>query len=110
MTRLNDAGGTDRVNLLGAAQTLGIKGASTLAKRLGTALKVDEVIVAGDAQQLAIGAGVKVSDNLYLRYTYDVFSRLGGLLVSYKMTEGLSIQAKSGDAQSIRLLYQVDRE
>ncbi|MDH3644021.1 MAG: translocation/assembly module TamB domain-containing protein, partial [Gammaproteobacteria bacterium] len=106
--RLYDSSRAERVNLAGAAQVLGIKSASLLTDRIGGMLGVDEVIVEGDQENLEVGAAMQINPNLYLRYTYDVFSRLGGVLLNYQLTKSLSLHGKSGDSQSIHLNYEID--
>ena len=57
---------------------------------------------------MEVGAAVRLNRNLYLRYTYGVFSLLGGVLLRYRFSKRFSVQAKTGDAHSIEIRYGVD--
>ena len=50
-------------------------------------------------------AGKRVTRDLYLEYNYGLFSRIGGLLLDYQLSERLSLQAQSGAANSLELIY-----
>ena len=80
-----------------------------VAEYLANALNLEEIIVDQDAQgNMEVGAAVRLNRNLYLRYTYGVFSRLGGVLLRYRFSKRFSVQAKTGDAHSIEIRYGVD--
>jgi len=107
--RLANASERERVSMSAAAAALGIKGASAVGERLSSSIGLDEMIIEGGEDSLVVGAGVALGDDVHLRYTYDVFSRLGGVLLSYALTDRLALEARSGDAHSIHLRYQIDR-
>jgi autotransporter translocation and assembly factor TamB len=47
---------------------------------------------------------------VYARYTYGVFSRVGALLLRYRLTEHLTLDAGVGETQSIDILYTIERD
>ena len=57
---------------------------------------------------MEVGAAVRLRRDFYLRYTYGVFSRIGGILLRYRINKRISVQAVTGDAHSIEVRYGVD--
>lgn len=99
----------EQTNVYGAAIALGLYGASGVTRSLAATMGLEEIIVGQDEQGAwEVGAAVRLQQNLYLRYTYGVFSRLGGVLLRYRLTDRVSVQAKAGDTQSIEIRYGVD--
>ena len=99
----------EQSNVYGAALSMGLLSATGVTQNLASALSLEEIIVDQDAQgNMEVGAAVRLNRNLYLRYTYGVFSRLGGVLLRYRFSTRFSVQAKTGDAHSIEIRYGVD--
>ena len=46
----------------------------------------------------------------YIRYSYGLFNRIGGLLLRFRFNERLSIETRSGDQKSLDLLYTVEKD
>ena len=98
-----------RSNVSGAALSMGLLNATGVTQNLATRLNLEEIILDQDMEgNMEVGAAVRLNRNLYLRYTYGVFSRLGGVLLRYRFSTRISVQAKTGDAHSIELRYGVD--
>jgi translocation and assembly module TamB len=55
-------------------------------------------------------AGKQINDRLYARYAYGVFSRLGMVILRYRLSERVSLEAGAGENQSIDILYTVEKE
>ncbi len=99
----------EQSNVYGAALSLGLLSATGVTQNLATQLRLEEIILDQDASgNMEVGAAVRLNRNLYLRYTYGVFSRLGGVLLRYRLNNRISVQAKTGDAHSIEVRYGVD--
>ena len=103
--RLPGANGNAEIDLTAAAAALGLKGANTLAGFVSETLNIDEISIKEGENGAEVGVGTKLSDNLYLRYTYSVFSRLGGVLLRYQLTDRWGVRAVSGDVSSIEAIY-----
>ena len=58
----------------------------------------------------ALMAGKYLSPKLYIRYSYGLFNRIGGLLLRFKFNERLSVETRSGDQKSMDLLYTVEKD
>ncbi len=100
---------SEQSNVSGAAISMGLLSATGVTQNLADALNLEEIIVDQDTDgNMEVGAAVRLNRNIYLRYTYGVFSRIGGVLLRYRFSKRFSVQAKTGDAHSIELRYGVD--
>jgi autotransporter translocation and assembly factor TamB len=54
-------------------------------------------------------AGKYLGPNVYVRYSYSLFNRIGGLLLRFRFNDRFSIETRSGDQDSIDLLYTVEK-
>ncbi|HEY5646329.1 MAG TPA: translocation/assembly module TamB domain-containing protein, partial [Pseudomonadales bacterium] len=99
----------ERSNVSGAALSMGLLNAMGVTQNIATRLNLEEIIVDQDDQgNMEVGAAVRLNRDIYLRYTYGVFSRLGGVLLRYRLSNRVSVQAKTGDSHSIEIRYGVD--
>jgi translocation and assembly module TamB len=104
--------GTEETSALQtAALSLGLQQALPVVQRIGNTLGLDELTVQStttDAGELM--AGKYLSPKVYIRYSYGLFNRIGGLLLRFKVNERLSIETRSGENKSMDLLYTVEKE
>lgn len=108
---LNQATEAEGGDLTGAAVALGLKQASRLTDQIGQSVGLDQLSLTGDGgETTALVAGKQVNSRLHARYVYGVFSRLGTLLMRYKMTRNLSIEAGAGEVQSIDIVYSIETD
>ncbi len=108
---LNQATEAEGGDLSGAALALGIKQAARLTEQIAQTLGLDQLSLTGDGgDTTALVAGKQVNSRLYARYAYGVFSRLGILLLRYKLSERVSLEASTGENQSIDILYSVEKD
>ena len=107
---LNQATEAEGGDLTGAAVALGLKQAGRLVEQIGQSLGLDQLSLTGDGgETTALVAGKQVNKQLYARYAYGVFSRLGTLLLRYRLSERITLEAGAGDNQSIDILYSRER-
>jgi translocation and assembly module TamB len=97
----------EQSNVYGTAIALGL-GASEFTRSMLRNMNVEEIIVREEEGEWEVGAAVRLQRNLYLRYTYNVYSRLGGVLLRYALTDRISVRGRTGDAHSIELRYGID--
>ena len=108
---LAEASNSEGSQLAGAALGLGLKQASRLTEQIGQSVGLDELTFIGDGgDATALVAGKQINSRLYARYAYGVFSRLGMILIRYRLSERLSLEAGAGETQSIDILYSVETE
>ena len=107
---LSQATQTEGGELSGAAVALGLRQATRITDQIGQALGLDELAIAGDGgDSTALVAGKQINSRLYARYAYGVFSRLGTLLLRYRMSRSLTLEAGAGENQSIDVLYSIEQ-
>ncbi len=108
---LSQATQSEGNELSSAALALGVGQAGRVTEQIGQALGLDQLTVAGDGgDATALVAGKQLNSRLHARYAYGVFSRLGTLLIRYRLSKRLTLEAGAGEAQSIDLLYLVEKE
>lgn len=107
---LNQATESDGGELSGAAVALGLRQAARITDQVGQALGLDQLSLAGDGgDSTALVAGKQINSRLYARYAYGVFSRLGSLLIRYRMSRRLTLEAGAGENQSIDIVYTIEK-
>ena len=80
-------------------------------QRIGDTLGLDELTVQSTTTDAgALMAGKYLSPRVYIRYSYGLFNRIGGLLLRFRVNERLSIETRSGDQKSMDLLYTVEKD
>jgi translocation and assembly module TamB len=108
---LDSATSGEGSELSGAAIGMGLRRASRITEQIGRSVGLDQLSLGGDGEQAsALVAGKQVNSRLYARYAYGVFSRLGTLLLQYRLSERLTLEAGSGENQTIDLLYTVEKK
>ena len=96
--------------LSGAAVSLGLRQATRVTEQIGQSVGLDQLSLSGDGgDATTLIAGKKINSRLYARYAYGIFSRLGTLLMRYRLSEHLTLEAGAGEAQSIDILYSVEK-
>ena len=108
---LNQATETEGGELSNAALALGVRQAARVTEQIGQTLGLDQLALAGNGgDTTALVAGKQINSRLHARYAYGVFSRLGTLLLRYKMSRRLTLEAGAGEIQSINILYSVEKQ
>ncbi len=102
---LSDTESQEQIDIAAAALNLGLSGSGLITDRIAAATGLDELIVSSSIDGIEVGAGRRISHNLYLRYTYGTFSRIGGILLDYQLTESFRLRANTGDKESLEFQY-----
>jgi translocation and assembly module TamB len=104
-------GTEESTTLQTAALSLGLQQALPVVQRIGDTLGLDELTVRSTSTDAgALMAGKYLSPRVYIRYSYGLFNRIGGLLLRFKVNDRLSIETRSGDQKSMDLLYTVEKD
>lgn len=107
---LSQASDSEGGELTGAAAALGLRQATRITEQIGQTLGLDQLSLAGDGSDTtALIAGKQINTRLYARYAYGVFSRLGTLLLRYRLSKRMTLEAGAGENQSIDVLYSVEK-
>jgi translocation and assembly module TamB len=107
---LSGTGEQETATLESAALSMGLLQALPAVQRIGTSLGLDELsIQSTDVDAGALMAGKYLSPKLYVRYTYGLFNRIGGFLVRYRFNDRFSLETRSGDEESMDLLYTIEK-
>ena len=106
------AGGrADTSTLEVAALSMGLQQALPVVQRIGTTLGLDDLALQSTATDAgAIMAGKYLAPKLYVRYSYGLFNRIGDLMLRFEVNDRLSIETRSGDQESMDLLYTVEKD
>ncbi|MCC5886232.1 MAG: translocation/assembly module TamB domain-containing protein [Gammaproteobacteria bacterium] len=102
-----EASSAELANVSDAALNFGIGQAVPVVGRLVNRLGIDELAVDSplDEDAGAVIVGTRLTDDIYVRYTYGLHSRLGGLQIEYRVTDWLSVQSETGTTQAIDLIF-----
>lgn len=81
-----------------------------LVRQLEQRTGLNEISVQGGntLQQSALVLGKYLTPEIYVRYTTGLFQRMNTLSLTYRLTRHLSVEAQSGAAQALDLLYQIE--
>lgn len=107
---LSQASSSEGSQLSSAALGLGLRQANRITGQIGRTVGLDQLTLTGaGGEGTALVAGKQINDRLYARYAYGVFSRLGTLLLRYRLSKRLTLEAGTGESQTIDLLYTVEK-
>ena len=103
---LADTDASDTAALESAAVSMGLRQALPVVQRVGETLGFDEFTVQTSAANTGeLMAGKQLTPRLYMRYTYGLFNRLGGLLMRLQLNDRFSLETRSGEYKSMDLIY-----
>ena len=103
---LADATRSEGDDLMQSAIALGLRQAMPIASQIGRSMGLDEFgLDTDDTDGGAVMAGKQISRDLYVRYSYGIFNRLGALLLRYELNDRFSLEARSSQDQSLDLMY-----
>ena len=108
---LAGSGDEDSATVQSAALSMGLQQALPVVQRIGETLGFDEFAIGtNDIEPGALMAGKYLSPKVYIRYSYGLFNRIGGLLLRFRINEFLSIETRSGEQKSMDVLYTIEKE
>ena len=93
---------------MGAAIALGLKGASPVIKEVSDVLGIDELTATGGStEDLTVVAGKRFSDRIFVRYSYQTFTRMSAILFELMLSRRLALEATASDIPAIDVIYKV---
>jgi translocation and assembly module TamB len=108
---MQSANANDRSAIAGAALSLGVQQTSPLTQALGGAIALDELgMQGGTLDETEVVAGKQIGSDLYVRFAYGLFNRIGTVMARYKVGRNVSIEAGRGEEQTLDLIYSVETD
>ncbi len=102
---------TDAAKLQQAAAALGLKRANVITQQIQTKVGLDELTVGGDGvDQTSLLLGKQIAPDIFIRYALGIFEQSGKLILDYRLTDSVSVQAESGEQQGMDIIYKIERE
>jgi translocation and assembly module TamB len=102
--------GSDGSELVTAAINLGLSRSQNIAEELMRVTGLDELSAMAEAQNsFAIVAGKRISDDLYVRYTYNTLSAVGTFLVRYNLGTRWQLEGRSGEYSAMDLMFSFEK-
>jgi translocation and assembly module TamB len=100
----------DSGQLMAAAINLGLSRSKGITSELMRRTGLDELSASAESSEsFAIIAGKRVTDALYVRYTYDTLAAVGVFLVRYELTDRWQLEAQSGEESAMDLMYSFEK-
>jgi translocation and assembly module TamB len=100
----------DSSQLVAAAINLGLSRSKGITAGLMRRTGLDELSASAEAEDsFAIVAGKRLTDDIYVRYTYNTLSAVGAFLVRYELTRRWQLEAQSGEQSAMDLLYKFEK-
>ena len=105
---LSSATAQEGNNVMGAAIALGLEGASPVIKEVSNVLRIDELTATGGStEDLTVVAGKRFSDRVFVRYSYQTFTRMSAILFELMLSRRLALEATASDIPAIDVIYKV---
>ncbi len=103
---------TDAAMLSQAALSLGLDQSKAITQQIAQTVGLDELTVGsdGDVEESSLLLGKYLTPDLYVRYAYGLFDGQGTVKLRYQLTGNISLEAQSGEAQGVDLLYSIERD
>ena len=95
-----------------ALVTLGVQGSGSFVKGIGDFLALDDMHLEGSSsrEDVSLVVGKRLTDDLYIGYDVNMFSRLGQFRVRYNLNHGFAVETKSStESTGADLLYSIER-
>lgn len=97
--------------MIGAIAQLGIKQSQGLTEEIGDRFGLDTIAITntGDIDSSTLTIGKYLTPKVFVRYGVGLFDSFSKLAVDYMINDRLTLQAESGERQSIDFTYRVER-
>ncbi len=98
-------------SVLGAITTLGLRRSESISQQIGSTLGLDTVAItnSGDVDSSVLTVGKYITPDIFIRYGVGLFDNASKVAVDYSINDRLTLQAESGEYQSVDLTYKVER-
>ncbi|MGB0713769.1 MAG: translocation/assembly module TamB domain-containing protein, partial [Gammaproteobacteria bacterium] len=107
---LAGAGKGEKFDIYAAALGLGLDKGEPLFADVRRELGLDELQLSSGMrlQDTALSLGKYVNPDLFVGYSINLFDRAGAVLLRLRLTDALSVEGRSGQSQSLDLIYTIE--
>ena len=107
----NEATKADASMLVGAMGGLGMDSDGSIATEITRLFRLDELEIKSDEgiDQSQLWIGKYLTPKLLVRYVVGIFDSAFSLGMEYQLTKQLRVEAESGEAQSVDVIYKIER-
>ena len=107
----NEATKADASMLVGAMGGLGMDSDGSIATEITRLFRLDELEIKSDEgiDQSQLWIGKYLTPKLLVRYVVGIFDSAFSLGMEYQLTKQLRLEAESGEAQSVDVIYKIER-
>lgn len=103
---LRSADSADANMIGGAAISLGLRQVAPITREIQNTLGLSELTIESEGlDSTTVIAGKQLNPKLYVEYSYDVLASIGGIAFNYELTDNFSLETRTGEANSLRLIY-----
>ena len=108
---LSEASAGEAYMLLSAVSGLGMSSGPGIQEEIARTLHVDELSINAEDgfEQSSLSVGKFLSPRLFVRYVVGLFDQAFSVEMEYQVTDRLRLEATSGEAQSIDMVYKIER-
>ena len=107
----SEMGQQEGVDVVGAITNLGLSRSRGLTNQVREQLGLDTLAITntGNINNSILTVGKYLTPDLFIRYGIGLFDHQSKLALDYTLTERITLQAETGEYQSVDLLYRVER-
>lgn len=94
-----------------AALALGVQGSGMITQQLASTLGLDELQLrsGGTLEESSVVLGKYLTPDLYVSYALGLFDQAGTVTLNYRLTDHISLEGKSGENQSMDVIFKIER-
>ncbi len=104
-------GEQDRDAVLGSIARLGLSRSQGLTNQVREQLGLDSLAItnSGNINNTTLTVGKYLTPDIFIRYGFGLFDHQSKLALDYILTDHITLQAETGEYQSVDLIYRVER-
>ena len=101
----------DRDAMLGSIARLGLNRSQGLTNQVREQLGLDTLAITnnGSINNTTLTVGKFITPDIFLRYGIGLFDHQSKLALDYTLTDRITLQAETGEYQSVDVIYRVER-
>ena len=107
----SEIGQQEESSVVGAIANLGLSRSQGLTNQVREQLGLDTLAITntGNINNSILTVGKYLTPDLFIKYGIGLFDQQSKLAVDYTLSERITLQAETGEYQSVDLIYRVER-